>query len=386
MSSERPGLSPKEVAQVGGRPSRLVVAADGSRLLVFHDEPARVTVLDPRSLRVLAEVPLGALGASAPVYRGQSGNLVLCAGSGGRFALFDVPLLALREAISCDGEGVEGAALPDGSRTFLAAARDGKGVLERRLGPGLREADRLALPGRPVPGSLRLCPRLGLGAILARPAAGEEQLLLWGVEPFRLLAAIPVGGGAGALAFSSCEDLLFVARPDDSEVWGLSLPQGRRVRRIVMLGRAFQLAEQPVDPGVWALSGNLPHLVRADLPLGAGPAPVRLEGLDPEHDRLRFSPGGRLAILPGALSGDLRLIDMHPEEGGYGTVADRLELGRDLVDTAWSPFGDEVYVASPDGAVLSFAVDHANRAVRDTADYLASPLLRRALENPLFPP
>ena len=77
---------------------------------------------------------------------------------------------------------------------------------------------------------------------------------------------------------------------------------------------------------------------------------------------------------------------------------DRLELGRQVTEAAWSPFGDEVYVTDRElGAVLALEVDRSGLRLKDTDEYLIERLLETESEdvpldepfdpkNPLFPP
>jgi hypothetical protein len=390
MNERKPGFDLRKLALIEGRPSRVAVTSDGLRVLVFQDDLGQVTGLDSAGLRILGHDLLGVSDGRRRLLRGRWGDLFYCAGSAGRLAVFHASVLQFRSSVTVDGDPVDLEFLPDGSRAFLSLETGDGGTIERRGGVPLAAAGRMDLHGRPLPETLALCPRLGLGAVLVKPPEGAEEVVVWTVEPFAIVLRLPVAGGAGALAFSDREDLLFVARPEHSEVLGIDVPRGGVSRRIMMLGRAFHLAGQPLETGIWALSGRIPHLVRVDLPLGAGPAPVRLEGVEPSAARLRFSPEGRLAALPLRDSGELLLLDMYADEPTYGTVLDRLELGRPLMDAAWSPLGDELFTVGADGSVSAFSVDRGDRSVRDTGHYLIENLRlaakRQGPKNPLFPP
>ncbi len=390
MDDARPGLDLRRLSLLGGRPSRIAVSADGLRVLVFHDESGRVDGLESIGLRAVGGGQLDPSDGPRPLLLGRQGDRFYCAGSAGRLAVFHASSLSFRDGAACDGDPVDVEALPDGSRLFVSTSDGARGALERRDGTTLAGSGRLDLGGRPLPGTLALCPTRGLGAVLVRPAKGPEELVLLNLDPFSMRLRIPIGGGAGALAFSPEDDLVFVARPEDSEVLGIDLAGGGISRRIMMLGKAFHLAGQPGARAVWALSRSLPHLVRVDLPLGSGPAPVRLEGIDPAGARLRFSPEGRLAALPERESGQVTLIDMYPDEPSYGGVLDRVALGRPIAAVAWSPFGDDLFAAAADGAICAFAVSRGDRSVRDTGEFIVGGLLwqegRVTSNDPLFPP
>ena len=390
MNDARPGLDLRRVSLTGERPSGIAVSADGLRVLVFHDESGQVIGLESAGLQVVGGDRLGPSDDLRPRLRGRRGDQFFVADAGGRLAIFRASTLRFGDPVHCDGEPGDVEALPESSRVFIATSDGTRGSLERREGGTLEAGGRLDLGGRPLPGTLALCARRGLGAVLVKPAEGPEELVLWSFEPFAVWRRIPVGSGAGALAFSEEEDLLFVARPELHEVLAVELKGGMIARRVVMLGRAFHLAAQPQSGAVWAISRSLPHLVRVDRPLGAGPAPLRLEGVDPSNARLRFSPEGRLAAVPEAESGQLTLVDMYPDEPSYGGLLDRLDLGRSIVALDWSPFGDEFFAAADDGSVAAFLVNRGDRAMRDTGEFILQDLLRmeerEASKYPLFPP
>ncbi|HEX7897340.1 MAG TPA: hypothetical protein VF950_06245 [Planctomycetota bacterium] len=383
MASEGPRMEAKGTARVGGRVSEIAVSADAARLLVFHDDEAKVTGLDAARLDILGHDRLGPGEPTRRFFLGGRGDLFYCAAPGSGLAVFDASQLRFTSTLSCAMRPVDIRFLPDGERAFLALENGEDGAVERRIGGNLGLAGRLEFRGRPVPESLTYCPRLGLGAVLVRRPEGAVDLFLWRLEPFEAFLSVPIDGAANALAFSPTRDLLFVSRPERREVVALSVPSGEVSRRITMLGGAVQLAPQPEDAGVWALSEGIAHLVRVDLPLGAGPAPVRLEGFDVERNRLRLSPEGRLGVLPLQHSGQLLLVDARSDSRGASSVADLLETGRPLSRAAWSPLGDAFYVAGIDGSVSAFAVNRGNWDLRDSNDYLAA---RPASKYPLFPP
>lgn len=372
----------KGSASTGGRLSEIAVSADAGRLLVFHDEAARVTALDAARLSVLGHDLLGSEPPPRRFFLGSRGDLFYCAAPGG-LAVFDAHRLRFAPTLPCAGNPVGIRFLPDGERAFLALEDGEHGAIERRVGGPLGRAGRLELRGRPVPETLSFCPRLGLGAVLVRRPEGDVDLFVWRLEPFEPLLTLSAGASASALAFSLREDLLFVARPEAREVLAIALPSGGVSRRIMMLGCARRLVPRPEDRGVWALSEEIAHLVRVDLPLGAGPAPVRLEGFDAERNTLRFSPEGRLAVLPLAHSGQLLLIDPQVDVHGASPVADLFETGRPLVAAAWNPIGDGLYTAGDDGSVCAFSVD---RGAWDVRDELTTAPARAVSKYPLFPP
>jgi hypothetical protein len=153
----------------------------------------------------------------------------------------------------------------------------------------------------------------------------------------------------------------------------------------MLLGQAFRLAPEPEGPALWALCRAVGHLVRADRSLGAVPPPIPLREVDPGWSGLSFSPEGRLAVLSGSPDGELLLLDVDSHSGSYGTPLDRLETGRPLAGAAWSPLGDEVYVAAGN-ALLTVSVDRSDLRVKDTAEHLAQVVRLRTSSSPLFPP
>jgi hypothetical protein len=221
--------------------------------------------------------------------------------------------------------------------------------------------------------------------VVRREGAPGGLLVVWSVAPLRALFSWELGPDAEALAFSSADPLLYVAAPESSEVLALGLPDGRLVRRTLLLGRALRLRAEPDGRGVWAVCSAVGHLVRADAALGNVPPPLPLQEVDPEWTRLEFSPEGRLAALAGSPGGDLLLIDADPYSASYGGPLDRLELGRPLAGAAWSPLADELYVAAED-ALLVVAVDRSDLRLKDTSELLGRPLASRAFPSPLFPP
>ena len=369
-------------AQVGGRPGAVVVAADGCLACVLDQASPRVAVLDPARMRLLHEAslapavgPLRSLGRHRDVVwlSPRSGALVPFRLASGTFG-------------PAAGEGVTDLAFTaDGGRAS-AVAVDAEGGVAWSLDERLRILQVLRLPAPPVPGTLAVCERLGLAAVLVR--AGEtasEHLVVWSQDPFQVVFVREVGGGAGALAFSGKQDLLYVARPRTGEVYAVDLPAGTVRRRVMILGRPFQLAAEPDGAGVWAVSEQVEHIARADLALGYGPAPVMLEGLSTAWTRLQFSPEGRLAALGESTRGHVMLLDMDPFSPTYGAPLDRIELGQELSGLAWSPVGDAIFVASPSGSVTLVTVDRRDLPRKDTAEYLRSVDPSR-INNPLFPP
>jgi hypothetical protein len=228
--------------------------------------------------------------------------------------------------------------------------------------------------------------RRGLGAVIVRrQGAAGGLLVVWSALPLRAQFSWELGPESDSLAFSSKEGLLLVSAPESSELLALDVPGGRLVRRTMLLGQAFRLAAELEEAGVWAVCRSVGHLVRADRSLGTVPPPIPLRDVDAAWTRLAFSPEGRLAILSGSPEGEFLLLDTDIHSGSYGTPLDRLEMGRALAGAAWSPLGDEVYVAAGED-LLTVAVDRSDLRLKDTAEYLEQVVRPPASPSPLFPP
>jgi hypothetical protein len=156
---------------------------------------------------------------------------------------------------------------------------------------------------------------------------------------------------------------------------------------------AIQLLRRAVEANAdsLALCERLGHVAYVDPNTQMVVRRTQLAGLIAGPRRVAFSPEGRLAVVPETGEGCLALIDTGAAPAGPGELMDRLELGREVGEILWSPFGDELFVTSPECAsLLKIGVDRGDQDIKDTDVYLMEMLLRRedpaGHKYPLFPP
>ncbi|HXG60702.1 MAG TPA: hypothetical protein VNO22_04990 [Planctomycetota bacterium] len=392
-------LNLREACGVGGSPEAVVVAPDGSKLFVLDAEEGRVSVVGVSRMLLLGRIP----GALAPgrvrVLRPGGRRSVYCAGVGGELAIFDLEGESSRKLVDCGGGTCDLGVLPGERWAVLTVSSGGTGAAVKASARDLSASDWVAFPGSPRPGTLRLAPRLGLGAaVLAGEEGRPEMLAVWTLEPFAPLFTLPLDGECRALEFGASGGILFVGATGEEEVLGVDLGTRRVVRRFRMAGRPFGLAADPAGRSLWALCENLGHLAALDLRRGVVAARIPLEGVRAGDSRILPSPEGRLALVAEPAAGSVSLVELRPGEGRPAALVDRLELGRQVTEAAWSPFGDEVYVTDRElGAVLALEVDRSGLRLKDTDEYLIERLLETESEdvpldepfdpkNPLFPP
>ncbi len=369
----------------------MLVSADASRLLVLDREAPRGTELGLPGMERLSTLDFEAYAAAPLRLLGRSGDLLALAGPDGGYALID---WGGREHAGTFGRGRSGGdflVLSGGRLGLLSSGSGGRGRI------GLVELGReegrdvVALPGEPVPGTMALSPRKDRGAVLCASAGGRGRVVLaWCATTFRTVRVEPVAADASALAFGEGGRVLAVASPSAAEVLLLDLEREREDRRVGMVGRPVRMLPEPSARRFWVLCANVGHVAVLCPTAARVTSRVLLEAADGAAGRLAFSPEGRLAVVAEG-AGGIALLDSDPSSPGYGLLVDRLEMGCALEAPAWSPLGDEVYVADPAGGrALALAVSRGDRPVKDTDEYLLEQL-RRKLElerrkNPLFPP
>lgn len=384
---------------VGGSPEGVWVAPDGTKLFVLDGQDGRMSIVGTSGMLLLGRME-GALGPGrVRVLRPGGRRWVYCTGAGGALAAFDPAGEFSRKLVDCGGGTCDLGVLPGDRWAVLTVSSGGTGAAVKADARDLSASDWLALPGAPRPGTLCLAPRAGLAAaVLAGEEGRPETLAVWTLEPFAPLFTLPVTGECRAMAFGASGGLLFVGATEEEEVVGVDVGTRRIVRRFRMAGRPFDVAVDPAGRSLWALCENLGHVAAVDLRRGVVAARIPLEGVRAGESRILPSPEGRLAVVTEPEAGSVSLLELRPGEGRPATLVDRLELGRQVAEAAWSPFGDEVYVTDRQlGAVLALEVDRSGLALKDTDEYLIERLLDKESEdvpldgpfdpkNPLFPP
>lgn len=392
-------LNLREACGVGGCPEAVVVSPDGSKLFVLDAEGDRVSVVGVSGMLLLGRIE-GVLGRGrVRVLRPGGRRRVYCAGADGQLGCFDLAAESSRKLVECGGGTCDLGVLPGERWAVLTVSSGGTGAAVKADARDLTACAWVALPGAPRPGTLRLAPRMGLGAaILAGHEGRPETLAVWTLEPFAPLFTLPLGGECRALAFGAAEGILFVGATGEQEILGVDVGTRRVVRRFRMAGRPFDLAADPAGWSLWALCENLGHLAALDLRRGVVAARIPLEGVRADGSRILPSPEGRLALVAEPGAGSVSLLELRSGESRPAALADRLELGRQVAEAAWGPFGDEVYVTDRElGAVLALEVDRSGLRLKDTDEYLIERLLEGTSEdvphgepfdpkNPLFPP
>lgn len=381
MDEKRPQLNLRAACAVGGRPGPLAVAPDASKVFVFDVEAPRITVVGTSRMEVVQKIDLGSHRPGTRLFLGRSEQALYCAGPGNKIAVFDQGSFTVEASIDCGAHACDLGFLPGERQAVLTVSSGAKG------GVALLETGKfsclalLPLLLAPVPETLTLSPRRGLGAALVGSVPGRaEGIVVWSLDPFEHLFTIPVHGGPRSLAFSADGPTLFVACADSSELVVVDVERRQIVQRHRLAGRPFQVQAEPAGRNLWALCEGLGHLAGIDARYGTVSAKVRLDGVESSRNRFSFSPEGRLLVVPETGSGSVALVEIMPRGPRYGELADRLELGRQVACAAWGPLGDEVFVTDEAlGAVLALGVDRGDQELKDTNEYLAEQLWKDAL-------
>jgi hypothetical protein len=228
--------------------------------------------------------------------------------------------------------------------------------------------------------TLALLANRGLGAVVLRDANHlGEVIAMFECRAGEEAAFIQLECGVRSLAFDPEGRYLYAACHDDSMLSVIDVREQRVVERVLLAGEPYGMVCDQVGRRVWAFCEKLGHVAFVD-PLDQSVFHrAQLPGLRPSRRPVAFSPEGRLAAVAEAADGCLALIESGGMAAGeYGEVDDRLELGRDVGEMAWSPLGEELYVSSPmTGSVLRLAVDRGDQLMKDTDLYLMDQLLRR---------
>ena len=378
---------------VGGRPASLFVSQDGSQLFVFDREKPQVTAIGVSTWQVLERVDLSRSGASAPVFLAGFQDSMFLGGRPGKVDVFSAASRRFSGAIPCSGDVCDLAILPELHQAVLTTVSGNEGSIELVGLSPFHTVARMELPLPPVRETLALLPRQGLGAVVLRDADHRDEAIALfecraGSEPVFLR----MEGGVRSVAFDADGRYLYAACHDDSTLAVIDVREQRVIERVLLAGEPYGVVCDPVGRRVWALCEKLGHVAFID-PLDHSVfRRAQLPDLASARKLVAFSPEGRMAVVPEAQEGCLSLIEAGGLAGAeYGDVNDRLELGRDVGEIAWSPLGEEIYVTSPgSGAVLRLGVDRGDREMKDTDLYLMDQLLRQedpaGLKNPLFPP
>jgi DNA-binding beta-propeller fold protein YncE len=387
----KPQMDLRGACAVGGRPGVLRVSPDGSQLLVFDQDRARMSIVGVAAWRLLEQVDLAPSPASSPFYLAGFEDSIFLGGLPGKVGIFSAASRRYSGAIPCVGDVCDLAILPESRQAVVATASGREGFIDLAGLSPVRTLARMDLPLPPVRGSLALLPRHGLGALVLRDADHrDEAIALFECRPGAEPCFLRMEGGVRSLAFDSEGRVLYAACHDDSMVAVIDVREQRIVDRVLLAGEPVAVINDPVGRRIWAVCEKLSHVAFVDPRDHSVFRRTPVTGVAADPDRVAFSPEGRLAVVP-ELDGSLSLLEGGMPGSEYGEVDDRLELGRELGRVVWSPLGEEIYVASPRaGEVLRLAVDRGDQEMKDTDLYLMDQLLRQddpaGRKNPLFPP
>ncbi len=376
----------KTSCAVGGRPGALHVSPDGSRLHVFDQTETRMSIVGVASWQLLGKVDLG-----LPFIAGF-GESIFLRGNSGKVEVFDAASRRSSGSIPCCGDAVDMAFLAELRQAVLTSASGRDGHVELVALSPVQTLARMELPLPPVRDSLALLPSHGLGALVLRDADRRDEVVaLFECRPGEDPCLLPIQGGVRSVAFEPGGRFLYAACHDESTLAVIDVRERRIVERIHLAGQPYAVVADAVGRRIWVLCEKLGHLVMVDPSDQAMFRLTQLPGLKPGSKQIAFSPEGRLAVVPQLGDGSLSLIEGGMPGAGYGELDDSLELGREMGEVAWSPLGEEIYVASPGaGEVLRLTVDRGDQEMKDTDLYLMDQLLRQedpaGLKNPLFPP
>ncbi len=391
--ARKPQMDLRESCDLGGRPGSLFVSPDGAQLFVFDRESSQVSAVSVSRWAQVERIDLARPGSPALTFLGAFDDTMFLAGLPGKVDVFSAASRRSSGAIPCSGGACDLAILPELRQAVLTTTSGKAGFLELLgLAPG-RSLGRMELPLPPARGTLALHPSHGLGAVVLRGSTpGDEMIALFECRAGSEIALLRMEGGVRSAAFETEGRFLYAASHDASMLEVIDVREQRVVERVLLAGEPFGVVCDPVGRRIWALCEKLGHVAFVDPFDHAVFRRAQLPGLIEGPNRVAFSPEGRLGVVVEAGEGGLSLIEAGGmTDGDYGDVDDRLELGRDVADVAWSPLGEEIYVSSPStGALLRLAVDRGDQLLKDTDLYLMDQLLRRqeaaGLKNPLFPP
>jgi hypothetical protein len=283
--------------------------------------------------------------------------------------------------------------LPQLRQAVVSSATADGGAIELVSLAPLAAMGRLELPMPPVRGTLALQVSRGYGAVVVRDVERrDEAVILFELRADSQPCAIRVEGGVRSLAFDAEGRFLYAASHDDSALTVIDVRDERPVEQVLLAGEPYGLVADPAGKRIWALCERLGHVAFVDPTNQMVVRRTQLSGLAAGPHHMAFSPEGRLAIVAESSEGCLALLDAGEPGPAQGDLLDRLELGREVGEVLWSPYGDEVYVASPDaGVLLKIAVDRGDQEIKDTDVYLMDQLLRKGqspsgAKYPLFPP
>lgn len=388
--ARKPQLDLKATCAVGGKPGALVVTADGSQVLVFDQERARVSIIAAASWQLLEQVDLALPRASVLASFGES---IFLGGTPGKVEVFSAASRRCSGSIPCSGDVCDLAVLPEIRRAVATAACGNEGRLEFIGLSPVQKLGSIDLPLPPVRESLALLPSQGLGAVVLRDADHRDSAVaLFECRPGTEPCFLRLEGGVRSVAFEPDGRFLYAACHDDSTLAVIDVREQRVVDRVLLAGEPFAVVADPVGRRVWALCEKLGHVAFIDPCDHSVFRRTQLPGLTTGPRRVAFSPEGRLAVVPQPEDGCLAVIQGGTPDAQYGELDDLLEMGREIGEIAWSPLGEEVYVTSPRGGeVMRLGVDRGDQEMKDTDLYLMDQLLRQqddaaGLKNPLFPP
>ena len=367
------------------------VSADGSKLLVFDQDRAQLSIVGVAAWQLLDRIDLAHPQASSPFFLAGFEDSIFLGGLPGKVGIFSAASRRHSGAIPCVGDVCDLAILPESRQAILATASGRDGFIDLVGLSPVQTLARMDLPLPPVRGSLALLARHGLGALVLRDADHrDEAIALFECRPGTEPCLLRMEGGVRSLAFDADGRFLYAACHDDSMLAVIDVREQRIVERVLLAGEPLQVVSDPVGRRIWTVCEKLGHVAFIDPGDHSVFHRTPLPGVAAGQNLVAFSPEGRLAVVPELESGVLSLLQGGMPGAEYGEVDDRLEMGRELGAVVWSPLGEEIYVASPKaGEVLRLAVDRGDQEIKDTDLYLMDQLLRQeeaGEKNPLFPP
>src|SRR4030095_12623239 len=157
--TRKPQMDLRGACAVGGRPGAMLVSPDGSRLFVFDQDRAQVSIVGVAAWQLLGKADL----ASFRFFLAGFEDSIFLGGLPGTVGIFNAASLRRVGAIPCAGDACDLAILPESRQAVLSAASGRQGFLDLVGLSPVRTVARMEMPLPPVCGSLPLLPRPGAG-------------------------------------------------------------------------------------------------------------------------------------------------------------------------------------------------------------------------------
>lgn len=361
---------------------RLGVSYDATRLYALERECRRLWVIGHRQLKVIREIDLTEHSAIGALFVSHRDEHIYVPGRPDKLSLFNGATGEFVGSLPCHGEPGHLLFLPGGERAMLSLVSPGGGAIEFIDTASFAPLSRLEMTRAPVPNSLAVSSGKGVGAtVLTSVDRTYAEVACWRIEGLQPLFTLPVGEGAGAVAFSGDGRHLFVASPAELEIIGIDVAEGAMVRRVKVEGRPFQLRPDRSGRAIWALCDRPGGVAVLDARALALSHQIPLAAVAASDIPMSFSPDGKLAVVPEGGAGSVALLNADPQHPRYGRLEHRLKLGCPAGEAAWSPLGDEIFVSAPGGQVFALKVFRGDITMTDTDEYIAGQL-RLAARGP----